>query len=120
MYTIKVSWYGGPEWDPNAASMFDHEKKKTPVEHLIEHGWQTLEETFENYTYFKSAPITLLQEKGSSNLNCNWVTTLVIGETQYDEATRLKNEIVALYEKKKLELETGSSPFSLIIEVNSH
>ena len=71
MYTLKMIWRGGPVWDPTEPGLFDTTKTKSAVEHLIETGGQTLEETFEAYSYFKGLPITITQEKDPTDPSIN-------------------------------------------------
>lgn len=116
MYTIKVTWKGGPEWDPTAPSMFDPSKNKSPVEHLIETGGQTIEETFEAVSYFKAMPITLKQEKGAEPA-INWVTTLEIDSSDPTESEMIKNDLLMYYNRKKTDLEERNSEYSMVIEI---
>ena len=51
---IKVIWKGGPRWNPKIPSSTNPSKLKSAVEHLIETGGQTIDET-----------ITAMQKFGS-------------------------------------------------------
>lgn len=117
MYTIKVTWRGGPIWNPEDPSLFDPAKNKSPVEHLIEHGWQSVEEAFETYVTFKKYPLELIQQKDHSDSSINWITTVIIKSTNEQESEDLKKTIVELYAKKKELLESEQSPFEIHIDV---
>lgn len=116
MYIIKVTWRGGPEWNPDEPSLFDPSKNKSPVEHLIETGGQTIEETFEAVSYFKSMPIILEQIKGQTS-DINWTTTLSVDSTDPDESKSIKDDLLMYYEKKKLDLEERKSDYKMFIEI---
>lgn len=116
MYTIKVTWLGGPNWDPEEPSIFDPSKKKSPVEHLIETGGQTIEETFEAVSHFKSMPITLRQEKVPDPA-INWVTILEIDSKDPTESESIRNDLLLYYNRKKTDLEESNSEYKMLIEI---
>lgn len=116
MYTINVTWRGGPEWDPNEPGLFDPNKKKTPVEHLIETGAQTIEETYAAFSYFRDMPITLSQNK-IEDPTINWVTTLSILSTNPEEAGSIRDQLLEHYERKKHELISSGSEYQITIDV---
>lgn len=105
MYTLKMIWRGGPNWDPTEPGLFDTAKKKTAVEHLIETGGQTLEETFEVYSHFKGLPISISQEKDENDPSINWVTTLTIDSTDETESMGIRDELLRYYQQKQRSLE---------------
>lgn len=117
MYTITVTWRGGPVWNPQEQSLFDPSKNKTPVEHLIEHGWQSVEEAFETYVTFQKYPIELTQSKDPNDSDVNWITTVKINSTDAQQSADLKTTIINLYNKKKQLLESEQSPFVIDIAV---
>lgn len=116
MYVIKVSWLGGPNWNPDAPSMIDNTKKKTAVEHLIETGGQTLDEAIEAFGYFKPMPIKVRQEK-SEDPKINWNTILEIQCTDQKESEFIKDELVKFYTVRQEALSSNGSGYSLEINV---
>lgn len=116
MYVINVSWFGGVPWDNNATSMFNPNKKKSATEHLIETGGQSIDEAIEVFDRFRSYPIKVSQLKPDDG-KCNWVTSLKIESEDPAQANTIMEELVANYTKKKKELETNPSGYSIEIEV---
>jgi hypothetical protein len=116
MYTINVSWFGGIPWDNTAPSMFNPNKKKSATEHLIETGGQSIDEAIEVFDKFRSYPIKVSQLKPEDG-KTNWVTSLKIESTDAEQANTIMEELVANYTKKKKELETNPSGYSIEIEV---
>lgn len=119
MYTINVTWLGGPNWDANAPSSFNPTKKKTATEHLIETGGQSIDEAIMTFDTFRDAPIKVSQTK-SDNSDINWITTLVIEEKDSTKAEALKNQLLENYLKKQEELKTSSVGYQIKIEVLSY
>ena len=115
MFAIKVIWRGGPNWDPTETGLFDTSKTKSPIEHLIETGGQTIEETFESYIYFKGLPIEVSQNKDENNPDINWITTLTVDEGDTIKSEKIKNDLLSYYEKKKSEMDTSDLGYSLEI-----
>lgn len=107
MYVINVSWLGGPIWDDTAPSMFNPNKKKSATEHLIETGGQSIDEAIENFDKFRNYPLKVTQFKPNGG-NVNWVTKLTIEEADAARAEEIKNQLVEIYLKKQLQLETQS------------
>jgi deoxyhypusine synthase len=118
MYTINVTWLGGPNWDANAPSSFNPTKKKTATEHLIETGGQSIDEAIMTFDTYRNAPIKVSQTK-SEDSSVNWITTLVIDEQDSAKAEKLKNQLLENYLKKQEELKTSSSGYQIKIEVIS-
>lgn len=116
MYVINVSWFGGVPWDNNAPSMFNPNKKKSATEHLIETGGQTIDEAIEVFDKFRDYPLKITQFKPDDG-KTNWVTSLKIEASGPDQADTVMEEIVSIYTKKKKELETNPSGYSIEIEV---
>jgi len=114
MYTVNVRWLGGPEWDSNAPSMFNPNKKKSATEHLIETGGQSIDEAIESFDKFRSYPIKVEQYKKPG---VNWITALQITEEDDNKALSIVQELVAQYNKKKDQLATDPSGYSIEIEV---
>lgn len=119
MYTITVSWKGGPNWDPNAPSMIDASKKKTAVEHLIETGGQTLDDAIEAFSYFKPMPIKVRQEK-SLEPGVNWDTILEIQSNDQTESNFIKEELIKFYSARQEVLATNGSGYAIDISVNEN
>lgn len=61
MKTIKIIWKGGPRWDPLLPSAINPSKKKSAIEHLIETGGQTIDETMLSLQKFSSFPLDISQ-----------------------------------------------------------
>ena len=116
MYVINVSWFGGVPWDNNAPSMFNPNKKKSATEHLIETGGQSIDEAIEVFDKFRAYPIKVSQLKPDDG-KTNWVTSLKIESQDAEQANTIMEELVANYTKKKKELETNPSGYSIEIEV---
>ena len=116
MYSIKVTWLGGPNWDNDAPSSFNPTKKKTATEHLIETGGQSIDEAIMTFDTFRSAPIKVSQTK-SEDTSVNWITTLVIEEQDANKAEQLKNQLLENYRKKQEELKNSSVGYQIEIEV---
>jgi hypothetical protein len=114
MYTVNVSWIGGPEWDLEAPSMFNPNKKKSPTEHLIETGGQSIDEAIESFDKFRDYPIKVEQYKKPG---VNWVTALHITEKDDTKALSIVEELVTRYNKKKDQLTADPSGYSIEIEV---
>jgi hypothetical protein len=114
MYTVNVSWIGGPEWDLEAPSMFNPNKKKSATEHLIETGGQSIDEAIEGFDKFRDYPIKVEQYKKPG---VNWVTALRITEEDDNKALSIVEELTARYAKKKDQLMLDSSGYSIEIEV---
>jgi len=114
MYTINVYWIGGPEWDDQAPSMFNPNKKKSATEHLIETGGQSIDEAIEGFDRFKNYPIRVEQFKKPG---VNWVTVLHITETDSEKALAIADELVTKYTDKKQQLENDPSGYSIELEV---
>jgi hypothetical protein len=118
MYTINITWLGGPTWDNTAPSSFNPNKKKTATEHLIETGGQSIDEAIMSFDTFRPYPIKVSQTK-TENANVNWVTTLVIEEQDATKAEDIKNKLLENYTRKQNELKTSSSGYQIEIEVVS-
>jgi len=118
MQVVKITWRGGPEWNPNSASSIDSTKKKTPIEHLIETGGQTLEETIDAISHFKKMPIKVEQEKVTEDPNINWVSKFIITLEDDSDASFVASELNKFYEKKKQSLIESDSDYSIDIEIN--
>lgn len=118
MYTINVTWLGGPNWDANAPSSFNPTKKKTATEHLIETGGQSIDDAIMTFDTFRDAPIKVSQTK-SDNSDINWITTLVIEEQDPAKAEALKDQLLGNYIKKQEELKTNPAGYRIKIEVIS-
>lgn len=116
MYTVKISWIGGPEWDNEAPSSFNPSKKKTATEHLIESGGQTIDEAIINFDKFRDYPIKVDQYKKPG---INWTTALQITEQDDAKALSIVKELVEQYTKKKDQLVSDPSGYSIEIEVIS-
>lgn len=114
MYTVNVRWIGGPEWDNEAPSMFNPNKKKSATEHLIETGGQTIDEAIENFDKFRDYPIKVDQYKKPG---VNWTTSLQITEQDDAKALSIVEELVEQYTKKKDQLMSDPSGYSIEIEV---
>lgn len=114
MYTVNISWIGGPEWDNNAPSSFNPNKKKGATEHLIETGGQTIDEAIISFDKFRSYPIKVEQYKKP---NVNWVTSLQITEEDDTKALSIVEELMEQYTKKKDQLMSDPSGYSIEIEV---
>jgi hypothetical protein len=108
MYVINVSWLGGPNWDDTIPSMFNPNKKKSAVEHLIETGGLSIDEAIENFDRFKKYPLKITQFKPESG-DVNWITKFAVQENNTVRAEEIKNELVEIYSKKKQQLETEST-----------
>ena len=118
MYTINVTWIGGPNWDNNAPSSFNPSKKKTATEHLIETGGQSIDDAIMTFDTFRDAPIKVSQTKPDDNA-INWITTLVIEEQDPTKAEALKDQLLRNYIKKQEELTTNPVGYQIKIEVLS-
>jgi len=116
MYTINVTWLGGPKWDHTLPSSFNPTKKKTATEHLIETGGQSIDEAIMSFDSFRSFPIKVSQTK-PEDPNVNWVTTLVIEEQDATKAEEIKNKLLENYTKKQSQLKTSDSGYQIEIEV---
>lgn len=114
MYTVNVAWIGGPEWDNEAPSMFNPNKKKSATEHLIETGGQTIDEAIESFDKFRSYPIKVEQYKKPG---VNWITSLQITEEDDGKALSIVEELMSQYNKKKDQLASDPSGYSIEIEV---
>jgi hypothetical protein len=118
MYTINVTWLGGPNWDNNAPSSFNPSKKKTATEHLIETGGQSIDDAIMSFDAFRSFPIKVTQSK-TENPSINWITTLIIEEQDSSKAEDIKNKLIENYIKKQDELKASDSGYQIEIEVLS-
>lgn len=116
MYTITVTWLGGPDWDQTLPSSFNPSKKKTATEHLIETGGQSIDEAIMSFDSFRTFPIKVSQSK-PADTKVNWVTTLVIEEKDQAKAEEIKNKLLDNYTKKQSELKTSDSGYQIEIEV---
>lgn len=116
MYTINVTWLGGPAWDHTLPSSFNPSKKKTATEHLIETGGQSIDDAIMSFDSFRSFPIKVSQSK-PEDPKVNWVTTLVIEETDQAKAEEIKNKLLDNYTKKQSELKASDSDYQIEIEV---
>jgi hypothetical protein len=116
MYTINVSWIGGPNWDDTEMSSFNPNKKKSATEHLIETGGQSIDEAIIGFDSFRNYPIKVVQTK-PKNSDVNWVTTLIIEEKNSAEAELIKTKLVNHYSEKQEELRTNPSGYKIEIEV---
>ena len=115
MYIINVNWLGGPEWDNEAPSMFNPNKKKSATEHLIETGGQSIDEAIEGFDKFRNYPIKVRQYKKPG---VNWVTELAVTESDEEKALAMVTELVEAYNTKKEKLEAESpAGYSIEIEV---
>lgn len=114
MYTVNVNWIGGPEWNENAPSSFNPSKKKTATEHLIESGGQSIDEAIINFDKFRDYPIKVEQYKKPG---VNWTTALQITEQDDAKALSIVEELVKQYTKKKDQLVSDPSGYSIEIEV---
>jgi hypothetical protein len=118
MFLVKTIWRGGPTWNPETPSSIDVSKKKTPIEHLIETGGQTLEETIEALGHFKKMPIKVAQEKVPEDPSINWVTKFTIEVTNEEDSLFIANELAEFYEKKKQSLIAENNDYSVEIEIS--
>jgi hypothetical protein len=118
MYTINVSWIGGPNWDDTAMSSFNPNKKKSATEHLIETGGQSIDEAIVGFDTFRPYPIKVLQTKPKDS-TVNWVTTLIIEEKDPAKSEIIKTKLVKHYSDKQEELKTNPSGYRIEIEVIS-
>jgi hypothetical protein len=116
MYTVNVSWIGGPEWDDTAPSSFNPNKKKSATEHLIETGGQSIDDAITSFDKFRSYPIKVEQYKKPG---VNWTTALQITENDDAKALSIVEELVEQYNKKKDQLMSDPSGYSIEIEVVS-
>lgn len=116
MYTVNVNWIGGPEWDNNAPSMFNPNKKKSATEHLIETGGQTIDDAIESFDKFRNYPIEVTQYKKPGT---NWVTSLKIKEQDDVKALAIVEELVVKYKKKQEELTSDTSGYAIEIDVET-
>lgn len=114
MYTVNVSWIGGPNWDNEAPSMFNPNKKKSATEHLIETGGQTIDDAIESFDKFRNYPIKVEQYKKPG---VNWVTSLQIVEQDDIKALAIVEELVVKYKKKQEELASDPSGYTIEIDV---
>lgn len=118
MYTINVTWLGGPNWDQDSFSSFNSSKKKTATEHLIETGGQSIDEAIISFDAFRPYPIKVTQAK-TNDPAINWITTLVIEETDLAKSEDIKNKLLDNYTKKQKQLEDSNSNYRIAIEVIS-
>lgn len=118
MYTINVSWIGGPNWDDNAMSSFNPNKKKSATEHLIETGGQSIDEAIVGFDTFRPYAIKVVQAKPEDS-NVNWITTLIVEEKDPVKAEIIKTKLVSHYSAKQEELKTNPSGYNIEIEVIS-
>jgi hypothetical protein len=116
MYTINVSWSGGPKWNSAAPSSFNPNKTKSATEHLIETGGQSIDEAIMAFDTFRSYPITVIQDQPPQD-GVNWVTSLVISESDSSKAIEIKNKLLEYYSRKQKQLETDSSGYKINISV---
>jgi hypothetical protein len=114
MYTVNVSWIGGPNWDNDAPSMFNPNKKKSATEHLIETGGQSIDEAIESFDKFRDYPIKVEQFKKPGT---NWVTSLQVTEEDDQKALEIVEELVTKYTNKKQQLLSDPSGYAIEIEV---
>lgn len=115
---IKVLWKGGPKWDPKATSSTNPSKTKSAVEHLIETGGQTIDETISSLQKFGSFALNASQHQPEDDDTINWITTININETDPEMYEFVKNLMIEHYEAKKKWLETSGTGYSIIIEVD--
>jgi len=113
---IKVIWCGGPKWNPNDPSSHNPTKKKPAIEHLIETGGQTLEETIVGLQKFGSFALNVTQYQPDHDSNINWITSITINETDPEMFDFVKNLMIEHYEAKKKWLETANTGYSISIE----
>jgi hypothetical protein len=118
MYEVKIIWQGGPTWDPSSPSSINSDKTKTPIEHLVETGGQTIDETIDSITAFNDMPIIVKQMKILENTDINWVTSLTINTDDEEYSMSIVNKLTEYYEKKKLSLMSLSIGYSIDIEIN--
>lgn len=118
MYTINVSWIGGPNWDDTSMSSFNPNKKKSATEHLIETGGQSIDEAIIGFDTFRPYPIKVVQAKPEDS-NVNWITTLIVEEKDPVKAEIIKTKLVNHYNAKQEELKTNPSGYSIEIKVVS-
>jgi len=116
MYTVNVNWIGGPEWDNEAPSMFNPNKKKSATEHLIETGGQSIDDAIESFDKFRNYPIKVEQYKKPG---VNWVTALHVTEEDDIKALAIVEELVVKYKKKQEELTSNTSGYTIEIDVIS-
>jgi hypothetical protein len=116
MYTINVTWLGGPNWDHNATSSFNTNKKKTATEHLIETGGQSIDEAIISFDTFRPYPIKVTQTK-TDNPDVNWVTCLIIEEQDPVKSEEIKDKLLDNYTRKQKQLEDSDSSYRIAIEV---
>jgi len=114
MYTVNVNWIGGPEWDNEAPSMFNPTKKKSATEHLIETGGQSIDDAIESFDKFRNYPIEVAQYKKPG---VNWVTSLKVKEPDDVKALAIVEELVVKYNKKKDQLASDPSGYTIEIDV---
>jgi len=116
MYTIKVIWTGGPLWNQTAPSSFNPDKKKTATEHLIETGGQSIDEAIMSFDSFRSLPIAVTQYR-PENSDVNWITTLIIEESDIVKAENIRDRLLDNYTRKQTQLKTCNSGYQIEIEV---
>ncbi len=114
---IKVIWKGGPRWNPKIPSSTNPSKSKSAVEHLIETGGQTIDETITAMQKFGSFELKAEQYQPEDE-SINWVTSITINETDPEISLFVKNMMLEHYEEKRKWLETSGTGYSIIIEEN--
>jgi len=116
MYTINVTWLGGPKWDQTLPSSFNPSKKKSATEHLIETGGQSIDDAIISFDTFRQYPIKVTQSK-TDNPDVNWVTCLVIEEQDLAKSQEIKDKLLDNYTRKQKQLEDSDSGYRITIEV---
>lgn len=116
MKQIKILWKGGPSWDPTKTSSINPDKKKSAVEHLIETGGQTIDETITSIQKFSVFPLDVKQEK-STDENINWITYITIKDTESEMADYIRNLIVDHYRNKQEWLKSSNTGYELEIQL---
>lgn len=116
MTTIVVKWIGGPEWNPDDESSIDPIKKKTSVEHLIETGGQTIEESIMSIQKFSIYSLGFKQEKPEDK-SANWITNIYIKEQDEEMAEFIKNLFIEHYTNKQKQLIDSNSVYRIFFNI---
>lgn len=116
MKTIKITWKGGPKWNPLLTSSINPSKNKSAIEHLIETGGQTIDETMLSLQKFSSFPLDITQTQ-PDDPSINWITTIGINETDQEILSFIENLIMEHYTAKKKWLKTSTTGYSIDISI---
>lgn len=118
MKTIKITWLGGPRWDKTQKSSINPEKNKSAIEHLIETGGQTIDETISSLQKFSVYPLDV-QQTQPTNEEINWITTIKIKETDSEMSSFIENLILDHYTAKQRWLEKSNTGYSIDISIEN-